>query len=47
MKRLLATFFSIALSAAILGAGNDRETNAFIETYDDGTDVGLWHCSNS
>src|SRR5438034_2785604 len=20
-------------------------TNAFIETYDDGTDVGLWHCS--
>jgi hypothetical protein len=45
MKRLLATFFSIALSAAILGAGDDRETNTFIETYDDGTDVGLWHCS--
>src|SRR6266511_3130061 len=45
MKRLLATFFSIALSAALLGAGNDRETNTFIETYDDGTDVGLWHCS--
>jgi hypothetical protein len=45
MKRLLATFFSIALSATILGAGNARETNTFIETYDDGTDVGLWHCS--
>src|SRR5215813_14913746 len=21
------------------------QTNSFIETYDDGTDVGLWHCS--
>jgi hypothetical protein len=47
MKRLLATFFSIALSAAILGAGNDSETSTFVETYDDGTDVGLWHCSLS
>jgi hypothetical protein len=47
MKKLLATFFSIALSATILGAGNGRETNTFIETYDDGTDVGLWHCSPS
>ncbi len=32
MKRLLATVFSIALSAAILGAGADRGTNTFIET---------------
>lgn len=23
------------------------QTNSFIETYDDGTDVGLWHCSVS
>jgi hypothetical protein len=21
------------------------QTNSFVETYDDGTDVGLWHCS--
>ncbi len=65
MKKLLTTFFSIALSAAVLGAGNDGDnggaefaggglniigsgkTNTFIETYDDGTDVGLWHCSLS
>lgn len=45
MKTLLTTFFSIALSAAVLSAGNKDETNTFIETYDDGTDVGLWHCS--
>jgi hypothetical protein len=92
MKELLATFTSIALCAAVLGAsnaggnGNDSSgkagvnvigssrgallrsvntdlvrgpetvsfrstllgsapTDAFIETYDDGTDVGLWHCS--
>jgi hypothetical protein len=79
MKKLLATFASIALCAAALGAGNDgdngkdssgrggvnvvgsgrgallrgantsltrgSESLSFIETYDDGTDVGLWHCS--
>src|SRR5438132_9732522 len=54
MKKSVTTFFLIALSAAVLGAGNDGgnarstpsgETNTFIETYDDGTDVGLWHCS--
>ncbi len=92
MKKILTTFFSVALSAAVLSAGNhggngrdesgsrsvnaigsDRgplleavnatlalgpgsvgfgsapsgssEINTFIETYDDGTDVGLWHCS--
>jgi hypothetical protein len=59
MKKLLTTFFSIALAAAVLSAGNDGgkiidsgstesgsgATNTFIETYDDGTDVGLWHCS--
>jgi hypothetical protein len=45
MTKLLTTFLSVVLSAAILGAGNDRETTTFIETYDDGTDVGLWHCS--
>jgi hypothetical protein len=76
MKKIILTVFSIALSAAILGAGNDGdndgtkfasggvnimggrrgplvrainaalpssgETNTFVETYDDGTDVGLW-----
>ena len=45
MTKLLTTFFAIALSTAIFGAGNDSETSTFIETYDDGTDVGLWHCS--
>src|SRR5207244_12434364 len=54
MKKSVTTFFLIALSAAVLGAGNDGgnarstpsdQTNTFIETYDDGTDVGLWHCS--
>ena len=45
MTKLLTTFLAIALSTAILGASNDSETSAFIETYDDGTDVGLWHCS--
>ncbi len=45
MTKLLAVFFSITLSATILGGSSDRETNTFIETYDDGTDVGLWHCS--
>src|SRR6266508_1103148 len=91
MRKILTTFFSIALSAVVLGAGNDGgngsdepgsgsvnatgsgrgaltrpvnatlpfdpesvigstssgsgEINTFIETYDDGTDVGLWHCS--
>src|SRR6266536_3621464 len=91
MKKILTTFFSIALSAVVLNAGNhggngsgesDRGsvnaigsgrgalpgalnatppfgpesvigsttsvsgvTNTFVETYDDGTDVGLWHCS--
>jgi hypothetical protein len=59
MKKSITTFFSIALGAAVLGAGNDGgkiidsgstesgagATNTFIETYDDGTDVGLWHCS--
>src|SRR6266542_3122127 len=65
MKKLLTTFFSIALSTAVLGAGNDGDnagaefagggvniissgkTNTFIETYDDGTDVGIWNCSLS
>jgi hypothetical protein len=78
MRELLTTFFSVALCAAALGAGNDGGSNSsnasgsgganvigirrsslsfgstlsafgqtsdFIETYDDGTDVGLWHCS--
>jgi hypothetical protein len=45
MTKLLTTFFAIALSTAVFGAGNDSETSTFIETYDDGTDVGLWHCS--
>jgi fermentation-respiration switch protein FrsA (DUF1100 family) len=45
MKKMLTTVFSIALTAAVLSAGNDSATNTFIETYDDGTDVGLWHCS--
>jgi hypothetical protein len=45
MTKLLTTLFAIALSTAVLGAGNDSETSTFIETYDDGTDVGLWHCS--
>jgi hypothetical protein len=50
MTNVLAVFFSIALCAAALGAGNDAlrssgQTNTFIETYDDGTDIGLWHCS--
>jgi hypothetical protein len=45
MKKILTTFFSIALSTVVLSAGNDGATNTFIETYDDGTDVGLWHCS--
>jgi len=56
MKELVTIFFSIALGAAVLGAGNDGgsarstpsdQTNMFVETYDDGTDVGLWHCSLS
>jgi hypothetical protein len=47
MTKLLTTFFVIALISAVFGAGNDRETSTFIETYDDGTDVGLWHCSLS
>jgi hypothetical protein len=56
MKKLVTTFFSIALGAAVLGAGDDRgsarstpagQTNMFVETYDDGTDVGLCHCSLS
>ena len=45
MTKLLTTFFAIALITAIYGADNDSETSTFIETYDDGTDVGLWHCS--
>lgn len=50
MTNVIAVFFSVALCAAALGASNDAlrssgQTNAFIETYDDGTDVGLWHCS--
>jgi hypothetical protein len=45
MMKLLTTFLSVAISAATLGAANDGTTNTFIETYDDGTDVGLWHCS--
>src|SRR2546421_2816391 len=55
MKKSVTTFFLIAVSAAVLGAGNhggsgstasvSGGTNTFIETYDDGTDVGLWHCS--
>ena len=45
MTKLLTTFLSVVISAATLGAANDGETNTFIETYDDGTDVGLWHCS--
>src|SRR5438105_14949026 len=54
MKKSVTTFFLIALSAAVLGAGNDGgsarstpsdQTNTVIETYADGTDVGLWHCS--
>ena len=31
---------TFGLAAPIFG-----QTNSFIETYDDGTDVGLWHCS--
>jgi hypothetical protein len=31
---------SLAAAPRIFG-----QTNSFIETYDDGTDVGLWHCS--
>jgi len=79
MKKSVATFFFIASSGIVLGAGDGRgdlidsgrgnllpavnatlpigqqsigvrptplgSNNAFIETYDDGTDVGLWHCS--
>ena len=45
MTKLLTTFFAIALITAIYGADNNSETSTFIETYDDGTDVGLWHCS--
>ena len=45
MTKLLVTLFSIVISVAALGAANDGATNTFIETYDDGTDVGLWHCS--
>jgi hypothetical protein len=45
MTKLLTTFLSVVISAATLGAANDGATNTFIETYDDGTDVGLWHCS--
>src|SRR5215813_9247837 len=45
MTKLLTTFLPIVLGAATLSAGNDGGTNTFIETYDDGTDVGLWHCS--
>jgi hypothetical protein len=59
MKKSVTAFFFAALSAAVLGAGNDGsertsarfkrsgQTQTFIETYDDGTDVGLWHCSLS
>lgn len=59
MKKSVTVFFFTALSAAVLGAGNDGsertsarfrpsdQTQTFIETYDDGTDVGLWHCSLS
>lgn len=53
MKKLLIPFFFIALSVAVFGAGKNSTTsvsgatNTFIETYDDGTDVGLWHCSVS
>src|SRR5438445_11046611 len=54
MKKSVTTSFLIALSATVLGAGNDGgnarstpsdQNNTFIETYDDGTDGGLWHCS--
>jgi hypothetical protein len=57
MKKSVTAFFFTALSAAVLGAGNDGpegtsarfrpsgQTQAFVKTYDDGTDVGLWHCS--
>jgi len=45
ITKLLTIFLSVVLSAAILGAANDGATNTFIENYDDGTDVGLWHCS--
>jgi hypothetical protein len=45
MTKLLLTFFSIVISAATLAAANDRAADTFIETYDDGTDIGLWHCS--
>jgi len=45
MTKLLRTFFTVAISAATLAAANDGATNTFIETYDDGTDVGLWHCT--
>ena len=45
MTKLLTTFFSVVISATTLAAANDGATNTFIETYDDGTDVGLWHCS--
>ena len=90
MKKSVTTFFFTALSAAVLGAGNDGvssggesgaggvnipgtgratpvwaldarfplgpermsarfrpsgQTQTFVETYDDETDIGLWHCS--
>jgi hypothetical protein len=46
MIKLLTVFVSIVLSAAAaVGAADDRATNTFIETYDDQTDVGLWHCA--
>ena len=45
MTKLVITFFSVMLGAAMLDAASDRATDTFIETYDDGTDVGLWHCS--
>ena len=45
MTKLLTTFLPVVLGAATLSANNDGGTNTFIETYDDGTDVGLWHCS--
>ena len=45
MTKLLITFFFVVLSAVMLDAANDRGADAFVETYDDGTDIGLWHCS--
>ena len=39
-RRILRVFFLFVSAGMVVAARGD-----FIETYDDGTDVGLWHCS--